>query len=110
MDSARTALRLGADEISIDSADAARTALRLGSEVSILYRRTRSEMPANFWEIEEAEHEGVSIHYLTSPVRILGTEGQVSGIECIRMELGEPDESGRRRPVPVEGSEFIIPC
>jgi homotetrameric NADPH-dependent glutamate synthase len=89
--------------------DAARSALRLGAEkVSILYRRSRAEMPANEWEIEDAEEEGVEIHYLAAPTRILGRKGKVVGLECIRMELGEPDESGRRRPIPVEGSEFTV--
>ncbi|MCD6505017.1 NADH-quinone oxidoreductase subunit NuoF [Candidatus Poribacteria bacterium] len=88
--------------------DAARVAVRLGaSQVQILYRRTRSEMPAIESEIEEAEKEGVRIEYLTSPRRILGGE-KVKGLECIRMELGEYDETGRRRPIPVEGSEFRI--
>ena len=88
--------------------DAARVAVRLGaSQVQILYRRTRSEMPAIESEIEEAEKEGVRIEYLTSPRRILGSE-KVKGLECIRMELGEYDETGRRRPIPVEGSEFRI--
>lgn len=91
--------------------DAARTSLRLGcSEVSIVYRRSRDEMPANIWEIEEAEEEKVNFYLLANPTKILGSDGKVTGMECIRMELGEPDESGRRRPVPVEGSEFIIEC
>ncbi|OQB21235.1 MAG: Glutamate synthase (NADPH) small chain [candidate division BRC1 bacterium ADurb.Bin183] len=90
--------------------DASRTALRLGAEeVFILYRRTRKEMPANHQEIEDALEEGVKIEFLVAPVRIVGESGRVSGIECQRMELGEPDSSGRRRPVAVKGSEFIIP-
>lgn len=90
--------------------DAARTALRLGAEkVSIVYRRSRAEMPARVEEIENAEEEGVEMMLLTNPVRVLGDEkGWVRGMECIRMELGEPDESGRRRPVPVPGSEFVL--
>lgn len=90
--------------------DAARTALRLGAEkVTIVYRRSRAEMPARLEEIENAEEEGVEFMLLTNPVRVLGDErGWVRGMECIRMELGEPDESGRRRPVPVPGSEFVI--
>jgi len=89
--------------------DASRTALRLGcDEVYIVYRRSRKEMPANVSEIEEAEKEGVKIRYLSAPVRILGKNGRVTGMECIKMRLGEPDASGRRRPVPLEGSEFII--
>jgi NADH-quinone oxidoreductase subunit F len=89
--------------------DSARTALRLGCEtVTIVYRRSRREMPANPSEIEEAEAEGVKIHYLASPLRILGKNGHVVGMECIRNKLGEPDASGRRRPLPVEGTEFTV--
>ncbi|MCX7805736.1 MAG: NADPH-dependent glutamate synthase [Planctomycetota bacterium] len=90
--------------------DAARTALRLGAEtVTIVYRRSRAEMPARKEEIHHAEEEGVRFMLLTNPIRILGDEkGWVRGMECLRMELGEPDESGRRRPVPVKGSEFVI--
>jgi NADPH-dependent glutamate synthase beta subunit-like oxidoreductase len=89
--------------------DSARTALRLGCEtVTIVYRRSKREMPANPSEIEEAEVEGVKIHYLASPLRILGKNGQVIGMECIRNKLGEPDASGRRRPMPVEGTEFTV--
>lgn len=89
--------------------DAARTALRLGSEeVHIVYRRTVKEMPANPWEIEEAEKEGVKISYLAAPVQIMGENGKVVGMKCIRMKLGKLDASGRRRPMPIEGSEFEI--
>jgi NADPH-dependent glutamate synthase beta subunit-like oxidoreductase len=89
--------------------DSARTALRLGCEnVTIVYRRSRTEMPANPAEIEEAEAEGVMIHYLASPVRILGENGRVTGMECIHNRLGEPDASGRRRPIHMEGTEFIV--
>lgn len=89
--------------------DAARTALRIGAkEVSIVYRRSRQEMPASEEEIEEAEQEGINIHYLAAPVKILGKDGKVVSVECVRMELGEPDSSGRRRPIPIEGSEFVI--
>lgn len=89
--------------------DAVRTAVRLGAEeVSIVYRRSRREMPANEEEILEAEKEGVTIHYLTNPTKILGKDGKVAGMECIKMKLGEPDSSGRRRPIPIEGSEFTI--
>ncbi len=90
--------------------DSARTALRLGAEnVYLVYRRSRVEMPARIEEIEHAEEEGVQFHLLQNPVRILGNkDGWVEGIECIRMELGEPDESGRRRPKPIQGSEFTI--
>jgi heterodisulfide reductase subunit A len=89
--------------------DSARVGWRMGfDEVYILYRRTKKEMPANPWEIDAAEHEGVIIQYLAAPVEILGANGKVAGMKCIKMELGEPDDSGRRRPVPIEGSEYII--
>jgi len=87
--------------------DVARSVIRTGAQSHILYRRTREEMPAIKEDIDEAEREGVHINYLVSPKRILGSN-KVTGIECIRMSLGEPDESGRRRPVPIEGSEFVI--
>lgn len=91
--------------------DAARTALRLGAkEVKILYRRSKDEMPANWWEIEAAEREGIDIQILTAPVEVVVEEGHVKGVKCVRMELGEPDSSGRRRPIPVKDSEFIIPA
>jgi NADPH-dependent glutamate synthase beta subunit-like oxidoreductase len=87
--------------------DAARTALCRGAdEVTILYRRSKDEMPANLWEVKEAEDEGVKIEFLVSPKKISGEKGRVSALECVRMQLGEPDESGRRKAVPVEGSEF----
>jgi heterodisulfide reductase subunit A len=89
--------------------DAARSALRLGAEeVTIVYRRSRAEMPASPWEIDDAEEEGTRFHFLANPIRILGEDGRVSGMECIRMALGEPDASGRRRPIPIEGSEFVL--
>ncbi len=89
--------------------DASRTALRLGAEdVTIVYRRSRVEMPATDWEIEEAEEEGVKLHFLAAPTKVLGENGKVSGLVCIKMALGEPDESGRRRPEPIEGSEFVL--
>ncbi len=91
--------------------DAARTALRMGSDdVRIVYRRTREEMPAYDEEIQEALEEGIRIHYLAAPLRIKGEGGKVTGFECIRTEPGDPDAGGRRRPVPIEGSEFTIPC
>jgi len=89
--------------------DCVRSSFRIGkSDVNLVYRRTKKEMPADRVEIHDAEEEGVKFHYLCNPVRIIEKEGKVVGVECIRMELGEPDESGRRRPVPVKGSEFLI--
>ncbi|UCD20359.1 MAG: FAD-dependent oxidoreductase [candidate division WOR-3 bacterium] len=89
--------------------DAVRTAVRLGAEEAfIVYRRSRQEMPANEEEIVEAEKEGVKIHYLTNPTKIFGKDGKVTGMECIKMKLGEPDSSGRRKPIPIEGSEFTM--
>ena len=88
--------------------DAARSSLRLGAEeVHIVYRRSRDEVPARHEEVEHAEEEGIIFDFLTNPIEVLGDEnGTVSGLRCIRMELGEPDESGRRRPIPIKGSEF----
>ena len=89
--------------------DAARTALRLGAEVHIVYRRSEEELPARVEEVHHAKEEGIIFDLLTNPVEILSDEnGWVNGIKCVRMELGEPDESGRRRPVVVQGSEFVI--
>lgn len=89
--------------------DAARCAKRMGAEVHVIYRRGRDEMPARAEEIEHAEEEGIQFHLLNNPVRVLGDENNyVSQIECIKMELGEPDASGRRRPVAIEGSEFTL--
>ena len=90
--------------------DAARTSLRLGADdVKIVYRRSRTEMPARLEEIENAEEEGVQMFLLTNPVRIISDgKGGVGAMECIQMELGEPDASGRRRPAPVPGSEFTM--
>ena len=88
--------------------DAARTALRLGSQVTILYRRTAAEMSAYQEEIAQAIDEGVEIRYLTQPVEIIGHDEGVTGVVCLAMELGEPDASGRRRPVPIPGSETIL--
>jgi glutamate synthase (NADPH/NADH) small chain len=98
---------IGAGNVAMDSA---RSALRLGAEeVSIVYRRSREEMPARKEEIENAEEEGVKFKFLTTPTRFIGDEkGWVKQMECIRMELGPPDESGRRRPVAVKGSEFLM--
>ena len=89
--------------------DAARTALRLGAEVHIVYRRSEAELPARVEEVHHAKEEGIIFDLLTNPVEILADEnGWVCGIKCIKMELGEPDASGRRRPVEVAGSEFVI--
>lgn len=97
---------LGGGNVAVDCA---RTCVRLGfKDVNIVYRRSREEMPAIGEEVEEAEKEGVKLHLLAGPNRVVTGNNQVTGIECIRMELGEPDESGRRRPVPVKGSEFTI--
>jgi len=98
---------LGAGNVAMD---AARTAMRLGADtVKIVYRRSREEMPARAEEIHHGEEEGIELHLLTAPVRFMGDEkGRLKAMECQRMELGEPDESGRRRPVPVKDSNFII--
>ena len=98
---------VGAGNVAMDSV---RTAIRLGAdEVYLVYRRSEQEMPARIEEIERAKEEGAIFKLLTNPVRIIGNDkGWVTSMECIRMELGEPDDSGRRRPVPVKGSEFII--
>ena len=92
--------------------DAIRIARRLGADpATLVYRRSRQEMPARVEEVKHAEEEGVVLDLLVNPIEILGTDdGWVRGVRCIRMELGEPDDSGRRRPVPIEGSEFEIPC
>ncbi len=90
--------------------DAARTALRLGSEVTIVYRRTEKELPARAEEVHHAVEEGIVFRMLTNPVEVLGDEkGWVRALRCIRMELGEPDASGRRSPIPIAGSEFDLP-
>ncbi len=98
---------LGAGNVAMDSA---RTAMRLGAKrVRIVYRRSRQEMPARTAEIHHAEEEGIEFFLLTNPVRYLGNEkGKLTGMECLKMELGEPDESGRRRPVPIKGTEFLM--
>jgi glutamate synthase (NADPH/NADH) small chain len=92
--------------------DCARTALRLGAdEVHIVYRRSRKELPARLEEVENAEEEGVIFDFLTLPVKYVGDEKSwLKGLECLKMELGPPDDSGRRRPVPIEGSEFFMDC
>jgi len=89
--------------------DAARVARRLGvNEITVIYRRSRAEMPAIPSEIEEMEREGIKIQFLAAPVKVLSKDDRVTGIQCIRMELGAPDASGRRRPMPIKGSEFTI--
>ncbi len=103
---AKHVITVGGGNVAMDSA---RTALRLGAKSTIVYRRAREQMPARAEEVHHAEEEGVVFHLLTNPKRILSDENnKVTGMECIRMELGEPDDSGRRRPVPVEGSDFVI--
>ena len=102
------AVVIGGGNVAID---AARSARRLGSEaVTVLYRRSEKEMPAYAEEITDAKEEGIRFSYLSAPIRILSENGKVRGIECIKNELGPPDEGGRRRPVPMKGSEFIIEC
>ena len=98
---------VGAGNVAMDSA---RTARRLGADVSIVYRRSRAEMPARAEEINHAEEEGIKFSLLTNPVEILGENGKVNGLKAIKMELGEPDSSGRRRPIEIKGSEYEIPC
>ena len=98
---------VGGGDVAVDSA---RTALRLGAKkVTIFYRRSRKEMPAYQPEVKEAENEGVEIKFLVTPKKILGEKGKVTAIECLKMALGPPDETGRRRPIPIEGSEHTIP-
>ncbi|MBF0232202.1 MAG: NADPH-dependent glutamate synthase [Desulfamplus sp.] len=100
---------LGAGNVAMD---AARTAMRLGAEsVKVVYRRSRAEMPARAEELHHAEEEGIEFILLTNPVQFFGDEkGRLCGMECLKMELGEPDASGRRRPVAIEGSEYTIEC
>lgn len=99
---------VGAGNVAMDSA---RTALRMGANVKLVYRRGREEMPARKEEINHAEEEGVEFLLLTNPVEIIGDEqGNVKAVKCIEMQLGEPDASGRRSPIPVEGSEFTVDC
>ena len=100
---------LGAGNVAMDSA---RTAMRLGADaVKIVYRRSREEMPARKAEIHHAEEEGIEMVLLTNPTQYIGNDkGRLTGMECLRMELGEPDDSGRRRPVAIDGSEFHIDC
>ncbi|MFQ6090334.1 MAG: FAD-dependent oxidoreductase, partial [Candidatus Bipolaricaulia bacterium] len=109
MDVAQTALRLGA-ESKEEITDVVHTALRMGTkEVTVVYRRSEAEMPARREEVASAREEGVKFRFLTAPVRFIGDErGHVRAVECIEMELGEPDPSGRRRPLPKSGSEFTL--
>jgi|Deesub1362A_J573_1020465.scaffolds.fasta_scaffold00150_73 putative selenate reductase YgfK subunit len=97
---------IGGGNVAIDSA---RTAKRLGvDEVTIIYRRSEMEMPAHHKEVEEAKAEGVKFLFLASPKRFIGDNGKLVAVECLKMRLGPPDESGRRRPIPIEGSEFLV--
>ena len=91
--------------------DAVRTAKRLGAEATIIYRRSEAELPARREEVHHAKEEGIEFRMLTNPTRVLGTDkGWVRGLNCVEMELGEPDESGRRSPIEKKGSDFEIPC
>src|SRR5258708_5078993 len=90
--------------------DCARTSRRLGADVTVAYRRSRKEMSAHYTEVDDAEHEGIKLEFFAAPVRIVEKDGRAGGVEFQRMALGEPDASGRRRPVPIEGSEFVIEC
>lgn len=105
----KNVVTLGAGNVAMD---AARTALRLGAAHSrIVYRRSRQEVPARSAEVHHAEEEGVEFHFLTSPIKFSGNDkGRVTGMECLRMELGAPDETGRRRPVPIDGARFELEC
>lgn len=104
----RKAVIVGGGNVAMD---AVRTAKRLGAEAIIVYRRSEAELPARVEEVHHAREEGIIFKMLTNPVRIIGDEaGNVKAIECVEMELGEPDESGRRKPVVKEGSEFVIDC
>ncbi len=108
MPKANKVVVVGGGNVAMDSA---RTALRTGADVTIVYRRSRHELPAREEEVHHAEEEGIKFRLLTNPVRYIGTDNnKVKAIECIKMELGEPDDSGRRRPVPIEDSNFTIEC
>ena len=101
-------LVIGGGNVAIDCV---RSSFRIGKrDVHLVYRRTRNEMPADSVEIHDAEEEKVQFHFLTAPVRVLAQDGRVTGLECIKMKLGQPDSSGRRRPVPIAGSEFVFEC
>lgn len=102
----RRVVTVGGGNVAMDSA---RTALRLGAKESIIvYRRSEEELPARAEEVEHAKEEGIKFHLLTNPIRFAGENGYLKTVACIRMELGEPDDSGRRRPIPIEGSEFTM--
>ncbi|MHA1867007.1 MAG: NADPH-dependent glutamate synthase [Candidatus Heimdallarchaeaceae archaeon] len=105
----KTVITIGAGNVAMDSA---RTAKRLGAENSIIvYRRSKKECPARVEEVHHAEEEGIDFRFLTNPIRIIGDEkGRVKALECLRYKLGEPDETGRAKPIPIEGSEHIIEC
>jgi len=110
-----TPIKIGKNTIVIGGGnvamDAARTSLRLGSDVFVIYRRTEKEMPARTEEIYNAKEEGVKLRILTSPVKIFGDEkGRVKSLECIKMKLGQPDETGRKRPIEIPGSNFSMDC
>ena len=108
VDAGRRVVVVGGGNVAMDCA---RSALRLGvDEVHLVYRRGREEMPADKVEVHDAEEEGVQYHFQCNPTRLLIEDNHLVGVECVRMELGAPDASGRRRPIAVEGSEFVIPC
>ncbi|HDQ70603.1 MAG TPA: FAD-dependent oxidoreductase [Chloroflexi bacterium] len=98
---------IGAGDVAMD---VARTAVRMGSEVRVFYRRTPEEATADREELHHAQEEGVVFHWQTNPIEVVGEDGRMKGLKLVRTEQGPPDESGRRRPVPVEGSEFFVPC
>ena len=100
------AVTVGGGNVAMDSS---RTALRLGAAESIIvYRRGEEELPARAEEVHHAKEEGIRFQLLTNPIELIGEDGRLTGVRCVRMELGEPDDSGRRRPVPIEGSEFVV--
>ena len=101
-----TAIVVGGGNVAMD---VARTSIRVGfDQVNLLYRRTRKEMPASPWEVDAAEHEGINFHFLVAPQEVVVEGGKAVGMKCLKMELGEPDASGRRKPVPIEGSEYVM--
>ncbi|MEG2116314.1 MAG: FAD-dependent oxidoreductase, partial [Clostridia bacterium] len=104
---AKNAIVIGGGNVAMDGA---RTALRLGANVTVVYRRSREEMPARAEEVRHAEEEGVNFQMLTAPLKVLGENGQVKALLCEKMRLGEPDASNRRSPIAIENSEFEIPC